>query len=245
VQIGGKAAIVTGAAWGIGRAIATALAAEGASVVVADLDEEAGSKVAAELEGATFVRADVSSEDDVPRLIARAGGVDILVNNACQGKPPPYFPDTPVTEWSSVLDVCLRGTMLCTYYAVAKMRGRGGAIVNISSSAGLGDHPHVFREYATAKAAVIRLTQCLGPLAEEGIRVNCVAPDWTATERVLERFEPDARNGFGRRPPERLLEPAEVAGAVLDLIRDDSLAGRTLVLRGGEPTHLLPDDRWE
>jgi len=100
--------------------------------------------------------------------------------------------------------------------------------------------------HATAKAAVVRLTQCLGPLAEEGIRVNCVAPDWTATERVLERFDRDeARDGFGRPPPERLLEPAEVADAVRDLIRDESLAGRTLVLRGGEPSHFLPDDRWE
>jgi len=244
VEITGKSAVVTGAAWGIGKAIATALAAEGARVVVADVDEEAGPKVAAGLEGAVFVRADVSSADDVRALIPE--DVDVLGNNACQGKPPPYFPDAPVEEWSGVLDVCLRGTMLCTHHAVAKMRGRGGAIVNISSSAGLGDHPHSFPEYATAKAAVVRLTQCLGPLAEEGIRVNCVAPDWTATERVLERFDRDeARDGFGRPPPERLLEPAEVADAVRDLIRDESLAGRTLVLRGGEPSHFLPDDRWE
>ena len=251
MEIAGKVAVVTGAATGIGKAIAHALANEGAKVTVTDIDEEGGARAAAEM-GAAFVRADVASEEDVRELVRR-DPLDILVNNACQARPGPYFPDAPVGEWASVLDVCLRGTMLCTQYAVEQMRGHGGAIVNVASTAGLGDHAHAFAEYATAKAGVVRLTVCLEPLAEEiGVRVNCIAPGWTATENVLERWaemtpeeRSQARDGFGRPPPEPLLEPKEVAEAALGLIRDDSLAGRTLVIDGFEPPHLLPTDRWE
>ena len=99
----------------------------------------------------------------------------------------------------------------------------------------------------------MRLTECLATLAtERNVRVNCIAPDWTATEFVRERFaamtpaqRSEARDGFGRPAPDTFLEPAEVADAALDVIRDDSLAGRTLVLWCGEAPRLIPEDRWE
>jgi NAD(P)-dependent dehydrogenase (short-subunit alcohol dehydrogenase family) len=260
VEIACKVAIVTGAAAGIGRAIAKRLTSEGAYVVVADTDADWGREAVEEIRAAgsqaVFARVDVSSEEGVKRMVDSAvtefGGLDILVNNAFEGSGS-RFPDAPVEEWSRVLDVALRGTMLGIQHGLAAMAPEGGAILNVSSVAGLGTQPHSYPEYATAKAAIVRLTQTLAPLAgERNVRVNCIAPDWTATEFVRERFEamtPDERaeasDGFGRLAPERLLEPDEVAAAALELIRDDSLAGRTLVMWCAEPPRLLPDDRWE
>ena len=261
MEINGKVAVVTGAAAGIGRAIARRLVDEGASVVIADVDDEWGEEAAAELrEGggaALYVRADVSSENGVKEMIAAAeaelGGLDILVNNAFEGGAA-RFPSAPVEQWSRVLDVALRGPMLGIQYALDPMSRRGGgSILNVSSVAGLGSRPHSYPEYATAKAAIVRLTQTLAPLADErNVRVNCIAPDWTATEFVLERFaemsqqeRESATDGFGRPAPARFLEPGEVAAAAVGLIRDDSLAGRTLVIWCDEAPRLLPDDRWE
>lgn len=261
MEVAGKAAVVTGAAAGIGRAIAKRLAGEGASVVVADIDEDWGGTAVGEIAAAggeaVFARADVSSENDVRGMIDFAlseyGRLDILVNNAIEGSPA-HFPEAPVEQWSRVIDVGLCGTLLAIQLGLdALSRDGGGAIVNVSSVAGLGTQPHAYPEYAAAKAAVLRLTQCLAPLASErGVRVNAVAPDWTATEFVRERFaamtpseRAEARDGFGKPPPERLLEPDDVADATLQLIRDDSLAGRTLVLWCGQPPRLVADDRWE
>jgi NAD(P)-dependent dehydrogenase (short-subunit alcohol dehydrogenase family) len=259
VELAGKVAVVTGAAAGIGRAIGGGLAREGVSVVVADVDDELGrdsvSEIGAAGGEAVFVKADVSSETDVRRMIdlalAHYGRLDVLVNNAFEGSGN-RFPDSRVAEWSRVLDVVLLGTMLGIQAGLAAMR-EGGAVLNVASIAGLGTHPHAYPEYAAAKAAVVRLTQCLAPLAtERNVRVNCIAPDWTATEFVRERFaamtpaqRAEARDGFGRPAPDRFLEPGEVADAALEVIRDDGLAGRTLVLWCGEAPRLIPDDRWE
>ena len=252
---------MTGAAAGIGRAIAGRLAQARAALVIADVDEEWGLEAVAEIEAvggeAVFVQADVSSEVDVRRMIelatTRYGRLDIVVNNAFEGSGL-HFPDAPVEQWSRVLDVVLRGTMLGIQAGLAAMSpADGGAVLNVASTAGLGTQPHAYPEYAATKAAVVRLTECLAPLAmERNVRVNCIAPDWTATEFVRERFagmtpaeRSEARDGFGRPAPPELLEPAEVADAALDVIRDDYMAGRTLALWCGEAPRLIPDDRWE
>jgi NAD(P)-dependent dehydrogenase (short-subunit alcohol dehydrogenase family) len=261
VEVNGKVAVVTGAAAGIGRAIAKRLARKGAFVVVADVDSDWGREAVREIRAAggqaAFANFDVSSQEGVQEMIAvavsRFGGLHILVNSAFMGSPD-HFPDAPPEEWSRVLDVALRGTMLGIQYGIIEMERSGyGAIVNVSSVAGLGSQPHSYPEYAAAKAAVIRLTECLAPLAaERNVRVNCIAPDWTETEFVRERFEgmsalerAEARDGFGRPPPTRFLKPEEVAAGALDLISDDTLEGRTLVMWCGEPPRLLPRDRWE
>jgi NAD(P)-dependent dehydrogenase (short-subunit alcohol dehydrogenase family) len=261
VELAGKAAVVTGAAAGIGRAIAGRLAQEGASVVIADVDEEWGHEAVEEIDvaggKAVFAKADVSSEEDVRRMVDVAvttyGRLDVLVNNAFEGTGA-HFPDAPVEHWSLVLDVLLRGPMLGIQAALAAMdRAEGGAVLNVASTAGLGTQTHAYPEYAAAKAAVVRLTECLAPLAaDRNVRVNCIAPDWTATEFIRDRLaamtpaeRAEARDGFGRPPPPRLLEPAEVADAALAVIRDDTLAGRTLVLWCGQAPRLIPNDRWE
>jgi NAD(P)-dependent dehydrogenase (short-subunit alcohol dehydrogenase family) len=242
VELAGKTALVTGAAMGIGLAVAQALARDGAQVVVADRESEAGKQAAAEV-GGLFVRADVADDDDVRRMIATAerlgGGLDVLVNNA-GGVEGPYFPEAPVEQWTNVLDVNLRAVMLATQLALEPLRRRGGgAIVNVSSVAGIGGGPHDAPEYAAAKAGVVRLTGALKSLAAEGIRVNAVCPDWVDTPAVRRGLEAMSVEERGAVPG---LVPTEaIAGGVLDLVRDDSLAGRVLVwFAEGEP-YLLPE----
>jgi 3-oxoacyl-[acyl-carrier protein] reductase len=242
VELTGKIAIVTGGAMGIGLAVARALADEGAQVVVADRDSEAGRQAAAEV-GGLFVRADVSEDDELRRMIATAerfgGGLDVLVNNA-GGVEEPLFPEAPVEHWERVLDVNLRAVMLATQLGVAAMRRRGGgAVVNVASVAGLGAGPHDAPEYAAAKAGVVRCTAAMRWLAEEGIRVNAICPDYVdtpAVQRSLAHMSEDDRKNVPQ------LVPAEaIAGDVLGLLRNDSLAGRVLVRFAEEEPYLLPE----
>ena len=243
VELGGKVAVVTGAALGIGFAVAQALAEAGAQVVLADRESEAGKQAAADV-GGLFVRADVSEDDELRRMIATAerfgGGIDVLVNNA-GGVEHPVYPDAPVERWQRVLDVNLRAVMLATQLALEPLRRRGGgAIVNVASVAGLGAGPHGAPEYAAAKAGVVRFTASLGALGAEGIRVNAICPDYVdtpAVQRSLAELHEEERAAL----PE-LVSPKAIARGVLDLIRDDSLAGRVLVWFAEAAPYLLPPD---
>jgi NAD(P)-dependent dehydrogenase (short-subunit alcohol dehydrogenase family) len=248
MEVRGSVALVTGAAAGTGREIALRLGADGALVVVADVDPWAGQETARVIEArggsARFVRADVTSGDDVRRMVAFAeqglGGPQILVNNAGGGGHiEPNFPDAEPEQWQSTLDLNLRGAMLATQLALGPMRlGGGGVVVNVASTAGLGFGPYVAPEYAAAKAGLIRFTSSLSGLRERmNVRVNCVVPDWIATERAREEL---AR----MRPAERAATPAprppeEVAGAVVEFVRKEDLTGRVMVMWPGEPARLL------
>ena len=237
MELDGQVALVTGAGAGIGHATALALAREGASVVAVDLDEAAARETVRLAGGGTAVRADVMDDDELRAAFATAGPLDVLVNNA-GGVSGPTFPEAPPERWSAVLDLNLRATMLGIQLALETMRGHGGAIVNVSSIAGVGYGPHSAPEYAAAKAGVARLTATLAPLADEGVRVNCICPDWVdtpAARRSLERATPEER---AAAPP---LVPVErVAEAILDLVRDESLAGRVLVCPATAEWRLLP-----
>jgi len=237
----GKVTLVTGAAMGIGRAVAERLADEGAQVVVADREPEAGKKAAEEL-GGLFVRAEVENDDELRRMIETAerfgGGLDILVNNA-GGVAGPVYPDAPPEHWERVLDVNLRATMLATQLALGPLRRRGGgAIVNVASVAGIGAGPHGAPEYAAAKAGVVRLTAALESLASDGIRVNAICPDYVDTPAVR-RSLAEMTDEERAEVPE-LVPPEAIAGGVLDLIRDDALAGRVLVWFAETDPYLLP-----
>jgi NAD(P)-dependent dehydrogenase (short-subunit alcohol dehydrogenase family) len=236
VDVGGKVAVVTGAAAGIGRAIAVALAHEGAAVVVSDIDHDAGRHTAEEL-GGRFVHADVLVDDDLRELIAAAEGLQILVNNA-GGAPGPYYPRAPVEHWSRTLDLNLRSAMVATQLALEAM-SEGGAIVHVSSIAGYGLLPHDAPEYAVAKAGLMRLTGALSPLAKtHGVRVCCICPDWVdtpAVRRSLASMTADER----AEVPE-LVSSEEIARLVLDLISDETSAGRVVVRPAGGEAFAMP-----
>ena len=234
MDITGKVAIVTGAAVGIGRAIARRLAAAGASVVVADIDASGGERTA-ELIGpsARFVQVDMRDDDAVGELMACQP--QILVNNAGGGAVlRPCFPEASVKRWTDSLLVNLRAPMLTTQLALPGMRAAGGgAVVNVGSTAGLGFGPHVSPEYSAAKAALIRLTATLAPL--DGVRVNCVVPDWVATERGVR--EREALPASERGPA---LVPLEaVTDGVVRFVEDETLAGRVLLLNRAADPELL------
>ena len=246
MHLAGKVGVVTGGAAGIGEAIAERLIQAGASVLIADLDEQTGRAVAARLR-AEFVAVDMSTDEGVREMMAavarRFGGLDVLVNNA-GGVSSPHYPEATIEHWMRTLDLNLRSVMLATQLAVEVMAGRGGgAIVNVASVAGLGLGPHDAPEYAVAKAGVVRLTATLGPLRERvGVRVNCICPDIVDT--------PASRRSRARMMPAELaalppvLAPDEIAEAAVELLADDALAGRVMVCRGGEPRRLMPVTDW-
>jgi 3-oxoacyl-[acyl-carrier protein] reductase len=236
VDADGKVAVVTGAAAGIGRAVAATLAGEGTAVVLADVDAEAGERTAREL-GGTFVRADVLVDDDLRELIAGADGLAILVNNA-GGAPEPHCPQAPIEHWTRTLELNLRSVMVATQLALEAMSG-GGAIVNVASMAGYGLFPHAAPEYAAAKAGIMRLTGALSPLAaERGVRISCICPDWVDTPAVARSLS--AMSAEERAQVPELVSAEEIASLVLDLIQDETLAGRVMIRPADGPPMLMP-----
>jgi NAD(P)-dependent dehydrogenase (short-subunit alcohol dehydrogenase family) len=223
----GGLAIVTGAAAGTGRALAERLAAEGARVVVADVDEEAGRAVAERIDGARFARADMTRRGDVEELLADAEGLRVLVNNAGGWVGGPQFPDAPYEAWSRALDLNLRGPMLATQLAIGPMRrAGGGVVVNVASSAGNESTPYASPEYGAAKAGLIRFTTALGDL--EGVRVNCIVPNWILTERA--EAELAAMTPVQRARAPGTIPPGVVCDAVVALIDDEAARGRVVVI---------------
>jgi len=249
MEIQGKGAIVTGAgAAGCGRAIARRLAREGAGVVVTDINESGGQETVRQIKSeggqAAFLRADIRLQDQVRDLVTFAektfGGLAIFVNNASG---PDHHFDKPLEYWSETVQTELLGTMYGTRFAIAAMRrAGGGAIVNMSSISALwhgrkGGIP----SYDAAKAGILRLTTGLASLAEEHIRVNCLAPGWIASEQVRSFWDPltpQQRKEHGA--PARLLQLDEVAGAVIHLATDESLAGRVMVWWSEDEPGLIP-----
>jgi NAD(P)-dependent dehydrogenase (short-subunit alcohol dehydrogenase family) len=253
MRIEGRVAIVTGAgAAGTGRAVAESLARRGASVVVSDIDVIGGEETVGRIKAlgarAEFVRADVRVRDDIRGIAAFAeqsfGGLDILVNNAGNTWAP-HFPDCPPEHWEAALDLNLRGPMFAIQVALGAMRRQGGgAIVNVSSVAGLGYGVHDSPEYAAAKAGLIRLTATLAPLAEtDNVRVNCVVPHWIETDEVKRQIA--AMNPEEQANVPRLLQRLGVADAVVGLVEDEAMAGRVLVMWCEEPSHLIDPGRRE
>ena len=252
MELRGRVAVVTGAGAGIGEAIALRLAGEGCAVVAADIDVTGASSVVRRIGDtggrATAVEADVARAADVARMVRAAegafGGLDILVNNAGGAEDVP-FPVAPPEQWGRTIDVNLRGVMLGIQAALPAMRRRGGgAVVSIASLAGVGLGPHDAPEYAAAKAGVIRLTAALATLASsDGVRVNCIAPDWVdtpASRRTRAAMTPEELTTV----PPVLLQPEEIAAAVVSLLADDTLAGRVIECWCGRPPRLVPvEDR--
>ncbi len=184
-----RVAIVTGAAQGIGRAIAEKLDAGGATVVVADLNAEGASETAGTLQRGQAVEVDVSSPESVDAMVAKVlednGKIDVLVNNAAIV---PFVPweDVDLEHWRKIIDTNLTGTYLCTRAAWKSMREAGyGRIVNIASNTFLAGTPNM-NAYVSAKGGVVGFTRALATeVGADGITVNAVAPGLTASDGVL------------------------------------------------------------
>jgi D-sorbitol dehydrogenase (acceptor) len=231
-----KVAIVTGAGSGIGRAIALGFAAEGASVVVSDVNGESAAAVAAETgEAALANTCDVSDPEQVEALVAatieRFGRIDVLVNNAGRARGGPLSRQS-VEDWDSVFAVNVRGTFLCSKAVLTHMiPARSGVIINTAS--GLGTRPAQYvAAYAASKAAVISITESLAmEVARYGIRVNAFAPGVTDTpfwRQFRDQESIDAAYAAGE-----VGQPEDLVPTVVFLASDASreLSGVTITRR--------------
>jgi len=248
----GKSAVVTGAASGIGLAIARQLIAEGANVVGGDLNADLLAHVAKDLGGRfTGIRSDVTSEADAEALVARAveinGRLDCAFNVA-GGNRAGYIVDQSEADWDFVIDLCLKGVFLGMKHQARQMiRQAGGAVVNIAS---LNAHVPMFAgaAYSTAKAGVEMLTRN-GALewADQGIRVNAVLPGLVETPLTRPHFQDPARlDAFKSRiPMGRPAQPVEIAGPALFLASAEAsyVSGASLLVDGAWATSGYPDMR--
>jgi NAD(P)-dependent dehydrogenase (short-subunit alcohol dehydrogenase family) len=219
-SLAGQTAIVTGAATGIGHAIAIRLASAGATIAVADMDLPRAETVAASLPNASFaVRVDVASAESVraavAHVIATTNRIDILVNNAGIAGPAAFIWDQTDDDWQRNLAVNLTGVFNCCRAVVPHMRERGyGRIVNIASIAGKEGNPRMV-PYSATKAGVIGLTKSLGKeVATEGICVNAVTPAVVRT-LMLDQLTPEqVAYMTDRIPMKRPGRPEEIANVV-------------------------------
>jgi NAD(P)-dependent dehydrogenase (short-subunit alcohol dehydrogenase family) len=237
-NLDGKIAVVTGAARGIGAATATVLAERGATIVVADILEDLGRESAEEIArhgdgGAEFRKLDVRDADQVRAVaddvVAEHGRVDLLMNNAGVVESSPTF-DLDEATWAQTMAVNLSGPFLCSREFGRRMAdGGGGAIVNVSSIAGLkAVHPELHVAYDVSKAGIAQMTRSLAAeWASLGIRVNAVAPGYTHTSILDEvgRTDPAIlEDWLGQIPMNRLIEPTEIGKVVAFLLSDEASA---------------------
>ncbi|MBZ0259351.1 MAG: SDR family oxidoreductase [Hyphomicrobiales bacterium] len=246
-----KVALVTGAAAGIGRSTALLFAAEGAKVVVSDVDEKSGNETATMIKAnggeAVFVKADVSKAKDVAALLATAlktyGRIDCACNNAgIEGKIMPFH-EQPESNFDAIMAVNAKGVFLCLKAEIEHMRkGGGGAIVNLSSVAGMIGFPGL-SPYVASKHAVIGMTKNAAlEYGKEGIRVNAICPGGIET-RMLDSLADQASGGklsthdlmAPLHPIGRIGKPQEVAELIVWLCSDRAgfVTGAAVPVDGG------------
>ena len=239
-----QAALVTAAGAGIGRAIALRLAADGAAVLVTDVNDEAGAETVALIEAAggraVYKHANVAEADDVSALIPFAlesfGRLDLAVNNAGVGAMPKPVQDITPAEWDRTINITLRGTFLSLQSQMAHFTAQGhGSIVNIASLAGISATPQL-TPYGAAKHGVVSLTRSVAKeAAEQGIRVNAVAPGAIETAS-LASLPAEAKAGYAAEiPMKRLGQPEDIANATAFLLSEQAnfITGVVLRVDGG------------
>jgi NAD(P)-dependent dehydrogenase (short-subunit alcohol dehydrogenase family) len=251
-KLAGKHAVITGAASGIGEATARLFAAEGATVILADVDEQRGKRLADELGDRTaFVATDVSSEADVDRAVGASvehfGGLDVMFNNAGVPGSSGSIEDIEVAAWDHTLGVHLRGVFLGIRAAARIMRPQGhGSIINTASVAAFRAN-YAGHDYSAAKAAIRHLTvTTANELGEHGVRVNAVCPGATATAifgraagldtEQAQRTIPFMTAALSNSAPmPRAAQPADIAEAVLWLASDAAsyVTGQAIAIDGG------------
>jgi len=241
-----KVAIVTGAARGIGAAIAARLARAGATAVVADLDEPSARQTATQIANthgrAAAQHVDLGDPDSIARLVERVhedhGGVDVLVNNAGVMFRT-RFPGIPLDEWEATLRVNLTGPFLLCQAVLPLMREAGrGRIVNVSSSAGRSVSTLGGAHYTASKAGLLGLTRALAKeVAPIGITVNAVCPGLIDTPMARDTTSPEELKAFiDSFPAQRLGTPDEIGDLVVFLCSDQAayITGASIDINGGD-----------
>jgi NAD(P)-dependent dehydrogenase (short-subunit alcohol dehydrogenase family) len=237
-ELAGKVAVVTGGASGLGRAMVERFAAEGALVVIADVDADTGGALAKELgDAAAFHSTDVTDADQVQALVDRTverfGGLHVMVNNAGIGSNMARFLHDDLSDFHRVMDVDVLGVLLGSQRAARHMKANGGgSIINVASTAGL-DAGAALVTYRAAKAAVIHASRSIAlDVAGYGIRVNCLVPGQIRT--AMTTYDMDAVREL-TQPLNREGLPEDVAEAALFLASDRSaqITGVTLPVDGG------------
>jgi pyridoxal 4-dehydrogenase len=222
-RLSGRTAIVTGAAQGIGKAIARRLAADGAKVIVSDVNAEGAATVARDI-GGTAIAADISKPEDVKALAEKAGAVDVLVNNAAI-VPFIAWDDIDLAHWRRIIDVNLTGTYMMTRAITDKMRAAGvkGRVINIASNSFFAGTPNM-AAYVSSKGGVIGFTRAAATeLGKHGITVNALAPGLIESDGVKASPHANAFDFVGmlQAMPGKG-QPEHIADAVAFLASDDA-----------------------
>lgn len=249
-SLAGRVIIVTGGARGIGKAIAARCAEEGASLVIADVEEALAAQTAAEIEAAgrqaIAVRTDVSAAASVSSMTAAAfdryGRIDVLVNNAAMMAQLPRqpFDAIPEEQWDRVMLVNVKGPWLCSRAVVPVMRQqRGGKIVNLSSDMIISGVPGMLH-YVASKGALTAMTRSLArELGPDGICVNAIAPGFTTTDAAMAHGQEAAERSIRTRAIPRAQTPEDITGTVVFLssAASDFMTGQLIVVNGGSVMH--------
>lgn len=240
-----RAAVVTGGAQGIGRAIVERFLRDGLSVLIADLDEEACEETLADLQSLGKVNVDVcdvSDEQDVRRAVYSAiehfGRIDVLVCNA--GIPYPGVPVTELTleQWHRVIDVNLTGCFLCAKHAADHLRKTGGSIVTIASTRAIQSERNT-EPYSASKGGIVALSHALAVSLGPRIRVNCISPGWIATgewKKRSKRAIPElSEEDHAQHPAGRVGKPEDVASLAAYLVSEEAgfITGQNFIVDGG------------
>ncbi len=242
-----KVVVVTGGGQGIGRVICRMFASEGAKVIIADIDDEAGIENSNHINSnngkALFIKTDVAAEADVKTLFEMVSRefkkVDVLINNAGIGCPGNIFTRS-MNDWDRVISVNLRGTYMCSKYAAEIMsRQKSGIIINIASTRALMSEPDT-EPYSASKGGILALTHSLAAsLGDKGIRVNCISPGWIevsehkkSSDAVIPAL---TERDHKQHPVGRVGRAEDIGSACMFLSSEDSgfITGTNFVIDGG------------
>ncbi|MGN7401025.1 glucose 1-dehydrogenase [Cytobacillus praedii] len=244
-----KVVVITGASNGIGKGLASAYAEKGATIVIADMDEEAGKQIASDINthngNALFIQTDVRIENEIIHLMKTAkeefGQIDILINNAGISKWKSLY-ELSVDEWDDILHTNLRSVFLCSREAAKYMKENknGGAIVNLASTRALMSEPNS-EAYAASKGGIVSLTHALAvSLSRDKITVNAISPGWIETGNYSDLRKIDHE----QHPSMRVGKPEDIARACLYLTSEenDFVTGVNLVVDGGMTRKMIYEE---